>query len=323
MTIGPGPPGTGLVPCRCMGEQKDRLERLGEFMVLLLNAAEPMSRFQIETAIGEYRDEKGRRRFEEDKKTLRQAGIPLRGDAPEGEKGEWFYEIRKDEYYLPELDLTGDEVVALNIACRSVDFTDVLWGRLAGAKIGALGADHVSTVARLPGVELVPRLHDAVHSRIRLRTTYNGTSREIDPYGIAMKHGNWYLVGFDSHRSDVIPFRIDRMDADDIDDVSSGAFDVPSGFDAEASVPDDAITMGRGEPVEATVRVDSRIAELTDFDVGDAVAEEGDEVVLTVPVTHEGAFVAWVLGLGELAVVEGPPELRDAVVARLQELAGR
>ena len=301
---------------------KDRLERLGELMVFLLDANRPVSRVEIEAAIDMYQGESGRRRFEDDKKTLRKAGIPLRADAPEGEKGEWYYEVRHDEYYLPDLDLTDEESVALNLALRSIELTDVMWGRLGGAKIGALGSDRVATVIELPGVALLPRLHDAVHRRTRLRATYKDKEREIDPYGLVLKHGNWYLVGFDSIRESVVPFRVDRMDPEAVDDVAEAAFEVPAGFDAPTAVPDDAIRMGTDEPVDAVVRLDSRISGLTDVDVGTVIDRGPDGVRLRIPVTHEGAFVSWVLGLGELAVVEEPAELRDAVIARLRELAG-
>ncbi len=69
--------------------------------------------------------------------------------------------------------------------------------------------------------------------------------------------------------------------------------------------------------------LDGRIAELVASSVGADCEPDGDDTILRMPVRYRPAFVSWVLGFGELAVVEEPPDLRQAVVTRLKELANR
>ncbi|MBV6509418.1 MAG: Protein PafB [Acidimicrobiales bacterium] len=284
---------------------------------------QPVSRAELEGLFPIYAGTSGKRRFEDDKAALRRAGIPLRSEAPEGEKGTWYYEIRREDYELPELDLSDEERVALNLAVRSIDFSDVVWGRLAGTKLGMVGSAQIATVAELPGIEVLPALAEAVRGRTRLSLAYNGNSRYVDPYGLVLKHGHWYLVAHDHRRDQVIPFRVDRIEEQTIEVVGDGAFEVPAGFDAAARVPDEAIGMGEDPPVEAVVRLDGRIAELVASSVGADCEPDGDDTILRMPVRYRPAFVSWVLGFGELAVVEEPPDLRQAVVTRLKELANR
>lgn len=304
-------------------EQEDRLERLGRLVACLLDHEQPVSRVELERLFPIYAGPSGKRRFEDDKAALRRAGIPLRAEAPEGEKGTWYYEIRREEYELSELDLSDEERVALNLAVRSIDFSDVVWGRLAGTKLGMVSSAQITTVAELPGIEVLPALAEAVRSRTRLSLVYNANRREVDPYGLVLKHGHWYLVAHDDRRGQVIPFRVDRIEDQTIETVEEDDFEVPAGFDAAAQVPDEAMAMGEDAPVEAVVRLDGRIGELIAPSVGAHCEPDGDDTILRVPVRYRPAFISWVLGFGELVVVEEPPELRAAVVARLKELAKR
>ena len=74
----------------------------------------------------------------------------------------------------------------------------------------------------------------------------------------------------------------------------------------------------------AAVRVDGRMAREVAARVPSSVAttwDESGELSLLLPVADEAAFVSWVAGLGDTAVVDSPPELRHAVLERMEEMS--
>ena len=303
-----------------VAEPKDRLERVGRLLACLLAAPGPVSRDQLEAIFPEYAQESGRRRFEDDKAALRRAGVALRVVEEMGVVVG--YELRRADYELAPLDLTDEEELALNLAVRSVDFSTVPWARLVGTKLGLEPTGPVAALAELPGLDLLPALQEAVTRRRRVRFRYRGEEREIDPWGMVLKHGRWYVPGFDHGRGEVRVFRVDRIEPDSLIDGPDDGFEVPDGVVARDLVPDDALVMLAGDRQTARLRADRRVAGLIAPATGLAPPDDGaDQVVVEVEVSYSPAFVSWVLGFGELVVVESPPELRDAVVARLRELA--
>src|SRR6266542_3241433 len=88
------------------------LERLINLVALLLEARRPLTFEQIRSLMPAYQQgdlAAAKRMFERDKDTLREVGIPV-------EQG---YRISKDEYYLPEVSFTPDEVWALFVAAHA------------------------------------------------------------------------------------------------------------------------------------------------------------------------------------------------------------
>ena len=310
-----------------VAETKDRLERVGRLVACLLNRVGPVSRADLEKAIPDYVGESGRRRFEDDKAALRRGGVLLRVEEQHGVVSGC--ELRREDYELPRLDLTDDERLALHLAVGSVDFSTVPWAQLLGTKLGADAAAPIATLAELPGLDLLPGLLDAVTQRQPIGFVYRGEDRAVDPWGVVLKHGRWYLPGFDHLRDDVRVFRVDRIEPNSLVRRDGGPFEVPDGVVPRDLVPDDALVIDAGERRTARIRADRRIAGLLS-PAGDIteiaeIAEGSDEVFVEVfvdvEVSYPAAFVSWLLGFGELVVVEDPPELRALVIARLRELA--
>lgn len=317
--------GSGTAPSsptvQGMTETRDRMERLGQLVAFLLDRERPVTRDEIAEVLPDYEGESGRHLFETDKAALRRAGIVIR--TLEDDTGTTGYRLRRRDYELPPLELTDDERVALALAIHSVDFSAVPWARLIGTKLGATDTPPIAVLAELPGLELLPDLQDAAVRRCPVTFSYRGGQpRTVEPWGLVLKHGRWYLPAFCQRAGDRRVFRVDRIDPASVRIGEPGAFEVPAGVVPADLVPDDALTMGSGERRTARVRIDRRIAPLVRPAAGSPPPVEGDgTVVVEVEVGHEAAFVSWVLGWGELAVVEAPAELRDAVVARLRELA--
>lgn len=304
----------------------------------LRSCREPVSRRQLEDLFPIYRGKSGPRRFEDDKKALIASGIPLTMTYPEGMGGAAVYRIDGDEYYLPTIDLTDAELIAFELAARTVDLRSVTWAQLAGTKLGAV-TDPGATVAHLPVHAMLPDLVDAVTHRRSLTIDYQHGTRTIDPYGLVLTRGRWYLVAHCHRRDRVIPFRVDRIAPGSVVAGHDDAFVRPEGFDARAAVPDDPKLMGDEAPVVARVRVDpARLPlALEGRDPAEAIepverasaggsdaddAEDAPWVVVRVPVAHRSAFRSWLLALGDGAEVLEPAELRDDVIAWLQSLCG-
>ena len=128
----------------------DRLERLVNLVVALLDTRRPLSRQEVRQRVGGYSDDEDNfhRNFERDKELLRQMGIPVVTEPidparPEAGSG---YRVPRHLYELPDLGLDEDELVALSLAASAVAFggaaeasTTALW-KLAGAATGGGGA---------------------------------------------------------------------------------------------------------------------------------------------------------------------------------------
>src|SRR5579859_4378874 len=113
----------------------DKVERLTNIVALLLTTKRPLTLDEIADEVGGYpeRGESRRAAFERDKKTLRAEGVALEV-VPQPDGGS-AYRIDPEAYYLPPLDLTVDERVALNLAVAAVNI-DGETGRDALYKLG-------------------------------------------------------------------------------------------------------------------------------------------------------------------------------------------
>ena len=302
---------------------EDRFERLTNLVTFLLDEREGASFARILEEIPGWpeSDDARRRAFERDKRLLRDEGIPL-----VEEKG--LYRIPPELFYLPELDLTDDEQVALRLAVAAVPGSSESGGSaLHKLTLGSMsGLDEtIPIVAALDEQPLLPALHEAIRSRTPLRFRYAGSEepRDLEPALLFFREGNWYLVGHDRNRGAKRTFRVDKIDGD-VELGESGSFEPAPVGSAEDAMPRQAWLYGEAsEPEEAVVEVDAVLAAKAIADVGSrGVVERRDDgsVVITMPVTNREAFRTWVLGMLEHAVVIGSPALRADVVSWLQAL---
>ena len=302
----------------------DRLERLTNLVATLLDTRRPLTLEEIVELVPGYPPDKlsYRRQFERDKDTLRGIGIPVALESVDGLGPEQGYRIPPDEYYLPPLDLTPEEQAALHVAVTAVRLeggpapNEALW------KLGGRVGEAADALAALPTVPRLPALFDAYRTKATVTFTYRGESRRVDPWGILFRRGHWYVVGFDHARRDQRSFRVDRIDGD-VEAGSPGAFEPPAGLEPGAMLRDEPWQFGDEEVVTARVLVDAVQAAAVVQQVGEeAVSERRDDgsVVIALPVTNSAAFRSFVLGLLDAAEVLGPVELRDEMVAWLEDL---
>jgi proteasome accessory factor B len=137
----------------------------------------------------------------------------------------------------------------------------------------------------------------------------------VAPWGVVSRHGHWYLVGHDHDREAVRVFRLSRIRGPVEMGDTPHAFSRPEGVDLVGLVDDDDSTA----PLSlAQLEVRPGAAHALRRD---ATAVDGD--VLTVPYRDPRRFTDRLVGHGSDVTVLGPPELRDAVIARLRAVAGQ
>lgn len=306
----------------------DRLERLVNLTATLLDTRRALTLEELaERVEPRYPDDKGarRRQFERDKETLRELGVPISVESVDGIGADQAYRINPKDYYLQELSLTDAELAALHLAVSAVRLEGG-YGREGLAKLGGLAGEGVDVaMAEVAVTPVVAALFDAVSRRAAVTFEYRGEKRSLEPYGVVLRWGHWYVVGHDRERDAPRAFRIDRIDGDP----HVGAprtFEPPSGVDPARFVRDDPLIYGEDRPVEARVLVDASRAGWVVEQLGEeAVVERRDDggVEVALPVVNRAAFRSWLLDLLDHAEVLGPTELRADLVAWLEAVVQR
>jgi predicted DNA-binding transcriptional regulator YafY len=308
----------------------ERVERLTNLLALLLETTQPLSLIEIAGELaGQYPEGQTARRgaFERDKAALREIGVPIEQEiVPGGEyAGQTRYWIDRERYELRDLDLAEDEARALQVAMAatrpgSTSGQEALW------KLGAGVLDHSAPVAAvLPDAPSLPVLRDAVTGRVSVRFRYRDVERTVDPWGLLLRDGFWYLIGFDHGRTEQRTFRIDRIEGG-VESIAGSAFERPAGFDPRTAFPDDPKLIGATETVPiARVRIDPERARAAVRDLDEErVLWRGDDgaVEVEVPCANLPAFRSWLLGFAEHAEVLAPDDVREHVIGWL-EAVGR
>jgi proteasome accessory factor B len=311
-------------------QRLDRLERVTDLLLVLLDAPRPLSLREIADRVPGYPDSHGARRqaFERDKRLLRDEGVPVLVVPIDGED-QLGYRVDPDSYYLPDLGLEAEEQAALNLAVAGVHLGEPI-GRDALMKLGAgretplrPGAAPLVDLRSVDGLPALPVVFDAVRQNAVVRFDYRGKPRQVDVAGLRFRRGHWYLIGFDRDRGEARTFRVDRIDGvPELDE--PGSAQVPADFDADLSFSRDPWQFGDGEEVDVVVLVDAAESGRVIAELGpEAVVERRDDggVVVRLPVSDVEACVLWILDLLDHAEVIGPEAVRDAVVERLTAIA--
>jgi proteasome accessory factor B len=310
-----------------------KTERLLSLVVCLLSARRYLTANQIRAAVPGYPEsfDAFKRMFERDKEELRELGIPLETGTNAGGDEELGYRISRQAYELPDIRLEPDEVAVLGLAAR-------VWRRaeLAGAADGALlklRAAGVDSADDLSQLRIEPRvrtaepafgsLWEAVRDRRPVafdhRVPGRGTAlrRNLEPWGVAYRHGHWYVVGFDTDRGAQRVFRLDRIEGTVTFTGPAGSVTVPAGtdvraavrdWDHEPAVPRTCVLRVRAGAGHGLRRYADRIS--TDQEPGWDLVELGY------------SDTAWtsehIASFGADVVVLEPSDLRDAVIGRLK-----
>lgn len=309
-----------------------RIERLINLIAALLETSKPMTADEIRHEIAGYDSESVdafRRSFERDKADLRAMGIPIELRPVEELSEVEGYVIPKSQYYLPQLDLEPDELAALRLAAGSVlgggevaesglmklsvdaaaeswSGPRVVWGADLAAEQPALAALYPALLERR-SVSFAYRTGGAAEAR----------RREVDPYGLVHRRGNWYVVGRDREIDEIRAFKVARIEG--APDLLEDRYDVPEGFRAEHHVAGEAWELGDA-PATATVRFDPGVRWWAEQNHPDAPRRElpGGAVDVELQVSNVDALVAWAIGLGPGVEIVEPAPARAALLDHLR-----
>ena len=310
----------------------DRVERLTNLLALLLETVEPLSLIEIASELGsQYPDGERARRaaFERDKSALRAIGVPIETEILAGGpySGQTRYRIDRRSYELADLELDADEMRALQVAVAATR-TDSSVGQDAIWKLGGdFGAERAPISANLPHRPELPMIRAAVAARAPIEFSYRGVRRRLDPWGLLLRGGFWYVIGHDHQREQERTFRVDRFEGGTANVLAGDpdSFERPSSFDPRSAFPADPKQIGHAseEGIEALVEIDAVRALAVERELGEErVQDRRDDgsITVLVPASNISAFRSWVLGLLDHAEVLEPPEVREHIVAWLAEV---
>ncbi|MBC3185568.1 WYL domain-containing protein [Corynebacterium sp. zg-331] len=163
-------------------------------------------------------EDTARKRLQRDLRTLAQAGVPLERSKSDGVAS---YRLREEDYELPPIEFTAEEVAVLGVAGQMGRGGQLgAFARSGWAKLAAGGAhrDLSEASPEITGsgdwdrvsARTLTALVAAITRRRRVEFHYRGTTRAMDPWGIVNHRDRLYLVGFDVERRQPRSFRLVR-----------------------------------------------------------------------------------------------------------------
>lgn len=253
------------------------VERLLNLALYLADAREPVTAERIRTEVFGYpptaeQDEPAfLRMFERDKEQLRAAGFLIEAD----ERGRYLIDERGT--FAAPVTLSAEETAAVRTAGSamlgdpSFPYADDL--RLALAKVASgIDTENVPAAARLADEDparqgsVVAQLSTASSQGKRARFDYTNSygataPHEVEPYGLFLHDGRWYLVGRDTSRDEIRTYAVARLESLTIDKArpASRDFERPADFDVRSYVMF-PFQYGSGAPFEAVVRFEPEVA---------------------------------------------------------------
>jgi len=326
-----------------------KLERLMNLVSALLASREPLPFREIAGRVIGYDDaaneETLEKRFDRDKTDLRSLGIPVDYVAATSERSGG-YVIDPNAAFLRSLEFTPAEALLLAIAGR-VGTSATGGGALEEALKSALRKLAVDlplpdaqpelseiTVLRArrgdpDSLENLGRLAEAVSTlkpvemRYRSLGASEAVERRVDPYGIGLAWGAWYLVGYCHRREEPRVFKVARIDGK-VRILASGtkpAYRIPPDFDVSEHIGREAWQLGDASPRRVRLRCEPGV-EITFPDVA-VTSEPGGSSILELEARRPEALVGWVLAHGGRVSVVEPADLRARVAEEAARLRAR
>ena len=299
------------------------IERIINLLAFLLTAGRPVSADEIRFTVAGYdqaSDEAYRRMFERDKDLLRGLGIPMKLEPTDHWEVEFGYVVDPAEYQLVDPGLTDEERAALWLAAQVVRVGGEPTGPEAMFKLGGAPGSHTGEpLAANLGADLdtVAALFDAVARKARIEFKYRDKKRKVEPYGLAHRHGHWYVVGRQRDIDEIRIYRVDRLKKLSVGD--DEAFERPAGFRVDSAMIDRPWDRG-DEPMMATVVFDSDIAWIArrELPATATINETDDGLEVKLAVANADAFVGWIIGFVDQAEIVDPPELRSRMIEHIE-----
>jgi proteasome accessory factor B len=320
----------------------DQAERLINLALFLAGARGPVTadacRASVEGYPGGQDDAAFGRMFERDKELLRASGLALEvvtaGDVEA-------YRLA-GAAFAPPIALTPDEVATLAAAGAAMlsdpSFPLAEDLRYALAKVSpsleahaTAGTGHLADESPAAQGEAAALLTAAISARKRVGFGYVNAAgraggREVEPYGLFLREGRWYLVGRDRARDEVRTYTVGRMTGLRANAVKPKTpdFERPADFDTAAYV---VLPFQYGPArLEAVVRFGADAAwraERLTAGQGELTTRPDGGVDWRVGVTDPERFLRWIAENGPGVVPVAPPELRERLAEGLRDVVVR
>ncbi len=258
------------------------------------------------------------RMFERDKDELRNMGVEIevKGLDPlfEDDQG---YLIRTETFQLNGNEFAADELLYLTMAAN-------LWhdsalsndSKAALLKIQSLSGPIEFNAINSPVVrdnessQMLTTAFEAIEKLKKLSFKYNGIQRIVEPLGMFMRSGFWYLVAQD--KKVIKSFKLVRIEAKI--SIEDGTFLKPEGFDLTAYLK----KYSEEEIFEAEILV--RKEQAYSLRSKYSVKEHDSEWdLMFIPYSYEPEIIENLLWHGQNIIVRKPQSLRDSIVSRLEE----
>ncbi len=217
-----------------MSHDTDKLIRQLSLVAFLMAERRPLTARDVKSNVegySEMSDEAFARRFYSDRAELLALGVPLQSQRDEF-TGEELYTLRSEQYFLPALELTDEELAALQTSLYLLEgkfaYAEPLRLALQNLALGRPGfaAAPSATAARVEvldpdySVEMpgrLAKLEGAISKQRTVKFDYDSISRgrneerTLNPYALFNDNGRWYVVGQDLDRKDIRTFRVSRV----------------------------------------------------------------------------------------------------------------
>ena len=321
-----------------MSHDTDKLIRQLSLVAFLMAERRPLTARDVKQNVEGYQemsDEAFARRFYSDRAELLALGVPLDSQRDEF-TGEELYRLSSERYFLPPLELTDEELAALQTCLYLLEgqfaYAEPLRLALQNLALGRPGFDEAPTeTARavelhdpgyspeLPG--RLAKLEGAISKNRTLKFEYwsimrdSLSERTVNPYALLFDRGQWYVVGLDLDDEKVKTFRVSRIRGDiRLATRRERDFRLTEGFDAEEYRQGPPWQVGETKG-EAEIEVGGDTAWWVDRLFGRyGRIEDG---VFVTEYSHLGQLSSWILRQDGRAIPLSPPELRRQVRADL------
>jgi len=342
-----------------------KTERWLNLLAFLLGRHYPAPREEILSQVSDYKEdwvggdararESVRRKFERDKKELKDLGVtlePLKEKilADHSDQEVEAYQLKPRDFYLPYLRAPGrgtthpyflhevalgpnDLPILRRAAERIAALTDTPLGGAARSAIRKLafdlpelsmGSEERAFIAPTDVSVQFAILRQAVEQRRAVRCHYYTIRRDaegervIEPYGLMLSWGHWYCGGRARDRNALRVFRLDRMKDVSIVEGEKAEFTVPKGFQIATYLNRAPWELSDDKPVTVRVRINFPQSRWVIGErLGKVVKAVTDDAgsEFEFAVRAVDPFVRWLLPMGKQAEVLSPSSIKQQLEA--------
>ncbi|HZC29076.1 MAG TPA: WYL domain-containing protein [Gaiellaceae bacterium] len=324
-----------------MSHDTDKLIRQLSLVAFLMAERRPFTARDVQQHVegySEMSDEAFARRFYSDRAELHALGVPLQSQRDEF-TGEELYTLRSEQYFLPRLDLSDDELATLQTYLYALEgrfaYAEPLRLALQNLALGRTGFPEAPTQtavrvdrldpdyspelqARLSKLEVAISKQRTVKFLYTTMSTARERERTLNPYALFNDRGAWYVVGRDLDRDAERTFRVSRIRGDiTFATRRERDFRVPPDFEINRYLGRPPWQIGE---IEGEARIE--VGPDTAWWVERAYGSRGrfEDGVFVTDYSSIPLLAAWVLRQEGRAVPLEPEELRREVAEALERV---